>query len=68
MSKDESFLTNNGYTCLKRERISAYTITEKHYTEMSITQVDVFMGCGTVFTINSSDVERFLQWVGELNG
>lgn len=68
MLKDYPFLTNNGYTCLRKENISAYTVTEKHYTDLSITQVDVFMCCGTVFTVNSTDVDKFLNWVGELNG
>ena len=68
MSEDVKFLTNNGYTCMKRESINGYTITEKHYTDMKVMQIDVFMCCGTVFTVNSTDVDNFLNWVGELNG
>lgn len=68
MIEDREFMTNNGYTTIKKENITAYTIKKRHLAQMdTITQVDVFMTCGTVFTINSVDVDDFKDWVGKLN-
>jgi len=67
---NEQFLTGSGYSVFKKEHITAYTL--KHTpirmdgkTKLSI---DVFMICGSIFTINNKDVVNFLDWVGELNG
>ena len=69
MNEDKRFLTDSGYSYLKKDRISAYTIKQTaHQYLVAVTEIDVFMYCGTVFTIKKESVNDFLDWVGELNG
>ena len=65
----KTFLTDSGRTCLKKDRINAFTVKHtSHQYLVTVTEIDVFMHCGTVFTINRESVNEFLDWVGELNG
>jgi len=63
------FLTGSGYTVFMKEHISAFTLKHSPVGLDGITNlnIDVFMICGSIFTVNNKDVENFLDWIGDVN-
>jgi len=63
---DVEFTTSCGQTVLRRDAISAYTL--KWIENEDDDTIDVFLTCGSVFTILGVSASDFLKWVGNLNG